>query len=207
MEERAAGKYDNFKEDEFEAFWGQKQKFDSKMLAGQSAVVKLNDLISSDLFRTGDFWTYCRVFGRGNNRVEVVKDCEVSKTIHTCGVPTGSKLIQIVKVEKLTLTFAIPPEHLRYARTSHSSDLSDCREESHVESMATTNAILCTVSNAQALENKILELDGRVKKPPHHNAWKVFRCQRDNQDLGSLFEVREEYFVWKHLPQQASITK
>lgn len=60
------------------------------------------------------------------------------------------------------------------------------------------DVILCTVYNVLALQTKILETDGRIKNPPHFNAWKTFRCQRNNQDMGSLFELREEYYVWKH---------
>lgn len=54
-----------------------------------------------------------------------------------------------------------------------------------------------TISNVRMLEDKIIELDGRTPKSKH-NAWLAFRCQRDNQDLGSLFEVRQEYYVFKH---------
>ena len=48
----------------------------------------------------------------------------------------------------------------------------------------------------QALENKIIEVDGRVTNPPNGNAWKCIRCLRNNQDRGSLWEMREEYFVY-----------
>ena len=47
----------------------------------------------------------------------------------------------------------------------------------------------------QALEKKILQVDGRIENPPNGNAWKVIRCKRDNQDMGSLWEMREEFYV------------
>ena len=50
MEDRAAGKFDKFKEEEFEQFWGQKQKIDYRMRAGESAVLKLEDLIAGKLY-------------------------------------------------------------------------------------------------------------------------------------------------------------
>ena len=78
MEDRAAGKFDKFKEDEYEKFWGQKQKMDYNMRAGKSAALKLDDLIAGSLFRENDFWIYCRGFGIGKNHIDVVKDCKVS---------------------------------------------------------------------------------------------------------------------------------
>lgn len=77
MEERAAGKFDKFKEEEFEEFWGQKQKMPWKMHAGQSSALKLPDLIAANLFKEGDFWVYSRGFIRNKDKTEVVKDCRV----------------------------------------------------------------------------------------------------------------------------------
>ena len=52
-----------------------------------------------------------------------------------------------------------------------------------------------TITYPQALENKILELDGRFTDYSAGNAWKAIRCKRDNQDMGSLWEMREEFYV------------
>jgi hypothetical protein len=63
----------------------------------------------------------------------------------------------------------------------------------------TTNAprdiVLRNIAGPGALANKILEVDGRIKNRPHGNAWKEFRCYRNNQDMGSLWEVRQAWFV------------
>lgn len=77
MEERAEGKFDSWKEEQFEEFWGQKQKVDSKALAGQSSTVKLNRLIEANLCKVGDRWSYSRVFGQGKKKVLVEKDFKV----------------------------------------------------------------------------------------------------------------------------------
>lgn len=77
MEERAQGKFDKWKEEQFEEFWGQKQKVDSKALAGQSATVKLHHLVKADLCKVGDLWSYSRIFGQGKKRVLVEKDFKV----------------------------------------------------------------------------------------------------------------------------------
>ena len=106
---------------------------------------------------------------------------------------------KIVGIGEKSMTFAIPPGQLRYAR--------DIAPESNVDQInpaeggsASTqeNVILCTVENVRALETKILELDGRVEHRTHVNAWKMIRCQRDNQDLGSLFDIRESYYLRTH---------
>lgn len=55
--------------------------------------------------------------------------------------------------------------------------------------------ILQKVTGPQSLGNKILRIDGRVENPPNGNAWKDFRCYRNNQDIGSLWEVRQEWFA------------
>ena len=79
MEERARGEFDSYKEDQFEAFWGQKQKLNHDALAGESTKIKLELLIQNGLFKVGDSFNYSRVFGRGKNGVLVEKECKVSE--------------------------------------------------------------------------------------------------------------------------------
>ena len=78
MEERVQGKFDAYKEDQFEAFWGQKQKLNHDALAGESTKIKLELLIQNEIFRVGDYFSYSRVVGRGKNGVLIEKDCKVS---------------------------------------------------------------------------------------------------------------------------------
>lgn len=70
MQQRADGKFDKFKEEEFEQFWGQKQKMDKTLAAGQSSQVKLSTLISNGVVLVGDVWKYSRAFKKGNLLVE-----------------------------------------------------------------------------------------------------------------------------------------
>ena len=60
--------------------------------------------------------------------------------------------------------------------------------------------ILHSISNLSQLEHKIVDIDGRFnsKDIGIQNTWKNFRGIRNNQDLGSLFEMREDFFVYKH---------
>ncbi|GAT29652.1 hypothetical protein RIB2604_03001850 [Aspergillus luchuensis] len=91
MEERAAGAFDRFKEEEFEEFWGQKQKMDKTLLAGQSSQVKLKTLIDHNVVREGDVWKYSRCFSKGADRVLVEKEA------------------RIVSIKGARLNFVIPP--------------------------------------------------------------------------------------------------
>jgi hypothetical protein len=55
--------------------------------------------------------------------------------------------------------------------------------------------ILTDMPSPQALVLKILAIDGRMPNGRTANAWKEFRCHRNNQDMGSLFDLREAWFV------------
>ena len=74
MEERAAGVFDAFKEQQYEEFWGQKQKVSSHAVAGKSSKVTLGELVSGGVFKVGDVWSYTRSFGLEHL---VEKDCTV----------------------------------------------------------------------------------------------------------------------------------
>ena len=77
MEERARGDFDSYKENQFEEFWGQKQKLDWKAVAGESAKLKLDVMIKNRVFKEGDYFSYSRVAGRAKARVMVEKECKV----------------------------------------------------------------------------------------------------------------------------------
>jgi hypothetical protein len=55
--------------------------------------------------------------------------------------------------------------------------------------------IVPNLSSPQALVMKILQIDGRMPNGRTANAWKEIRCYRNNQDMGSLFDVREAWFL------------
>lgn len=64
MEMRAAGEFDDFKEQEYEAFWGQKQELPQRVLAGDASRVRLEEMVNAGVFKVGDVWSYSRAFGR-----------------------------------------------------------------------------------------------------------------------------------------------
>jgi hypothetical protein len=81
MKERAAGKFDKFKEEQYEEFWGQKQKIDHGLIAGESSRVKLDTLVKHGIVQVGDVWKYSRTFGKGPDRVLIEKEVKVRNII------------------------------------------------------------------------------------------------------------------------------
>lgn len=55
------------------------------------------------------------------------------------------------------------------------------------------NVVLHNVTGPGQVVAAILDTDGRVKDPPHGNAWKSIRVLRNNQDLGTLWDIRQAY--------------
>jgi len=65
------------------------------------------------------------------------------------------------------------------------------------------NVTITSVRSLRALEQAIITADGRFENegqetPRSTNPWRMMRGKRNNQDLGTLWEMREEYFVWQH---------
>lgn len=79
MEERARGEFDVYKENEYEEFWGQKQKLSRDILAGESTTLKLEVMIEHGVFRVGDEIVFSRTIGRKEKRVLFEKECKVNR--------------------------------------------------------------------------------------------------------------------------------
>jgi hypothetical protein len=81
MEERASGKFDKFKEDQYEEFWGQKQKLQWDVETGESSQVKLETLVKHGVVRIGDIWKFTRYFQKGGVKTLLEKEVKVSPSI------------------------------------------------------------------------------------------------------------------------------
>ncbi|CEJ59516.1 hypothetical protein PMG11_08139 [Penicillium brasilianum] len=55
--------------------------------------------------------------------------------------------------------------------------------------------ILSNISTPMVLVREILRIDGRKAGSRTSNSWKEIRCYRKNQDMGSLFDVRQIWFA------------
>ena len=93
MEERARGDFDAHKENQFEEFWGQKQKLDRLAVAGESAKLKLDVMIQNGIFQAGDFLSYSRAMRTVNGKLLVEKECEVRLSLHCTSRPEPCLLI------------------------------------------------------------------------------------------------------------------
>ncbi|KAF4245672.1 hypothetical protein CNMCM8980_003471 [Aspergillus fumigatiaffinis] len=323
VREREKGKFDRFKEEEFEEFWGQKQKMDKTLAAGQSSQVKLTTLIEHGVVREGDVWKYSRTFaGKGRNKILVEKEAKLLKINGkrlTFAIPSGQRVFlpavqtpvrqhstassqakddEISKTEIPTNGAAKEDEEAqgdtndttksrssrkRKSEVEHGSrkkhqqepissgdDSQNCEPDDDVVLVANPKTLAVEVTNPRAeadsflptgtldavstnsteaesvaaaatevfqdqvasglakdeakdeessstdlagdseqtseiiLENiggpsalalKILEVDGRIKDVPNGNAWKEFRSYRNNQDMGSLWEVRQAWYL------------
>ncbi|XHF96794.1 hypothetical protein AWENTII_000412 [Aspergillus wentii] len=324
MRERSAGKFDNFKEIEFEEFWGQKQKMDTTIAAGESSQVKLETLIENGLVRPGDVWKLSRAFTMGKGRRERVfiekegKILEINGSRLTFLVPPGQRVflshpqskaapestsINESSVGEETLakpeasdTIETPAQpHLdtdqkEKAASSKKRKSSNARggprkqqqvteqgengsgkpipspenneqtlgssenpqkfavkinnpqqtieSQTHLVVMGSMAApaeeakngdqiptdtietvsgtakkghsqlnspagstkqfeeiILENINGPHSLEMKMIAIDGRIGHIPNGNAWKEFRCYRNNQDMGSLWEIRQAWFI------------
>lgn len=58
--------------------------------------------------------------------------------------------------------------------------------------------LVANIDGPTALTNRIIEIDGRIEKFRGVNAWKEFRCYRNNQDMGSLWELRQDWYLKHH---------
>ncbi|KAL4939566.1 Asx homology domain-containing protein [Aspergillus oleicola] len=104
VQQRAAGKFDKFKELEFEEFWGQKQKMDRALTAGASSKIKLSTLVEHDVIRKGDIWKWSKSFKREASSILVEKEARL------IGINSGK------------LTFAVAPGQDLYLKTTYNPD-------------------------------------------------------------------------------------
>ncbi|PLN83532.1 Asx homology domain-domain-containing protein [Aspergillus taichungensis] len=305
VEERAAGKFDKFKEEEFEQFWGQKQKMDRSIAAGQSSQVKLSTLVEHGVVRKGDVWRYSRSFSRGRNRVLLEKEVKivaidgprltflmppgqrtflssvssspplVSKEADGLPIPSASepasqqsgpketdgevpiaadessnsvtcqKRKSETEVQSTKRGRGRPSKNPLNSEDVNSEDVPKPKDiapgdpsamagdfiptpQTDRETQGTANSIenqepettdekpssqpssetkpegppegtdeiiVPDIQGLTALGTKIIEVDGRIKEIPNGNAWKEFRSYRNNQDMGSLWEVRQAWFL------------
>lgn len=331
MEMRAAGEFDDFKEQEYEAFWGQKQELPQRVLAGDASRVRLEEMVNAGVFKVGDVWSYSRAFGRRKATL-VEKEVTVSLPVPSFPCKLSSSLltlpIQIGQIQNGLLVFLIPPGQHKYMPARYQMNVRAAAEATFMEdaeetmsehgqvlheepasehgtllhentppelgtplpgsarrssptlgsydvlaSHTTPNPLtspkrkplpdppalaaspspppaptglapaatnptpapttiythndyssptpppapiisktrifavehpgvlgdpshpqILRVKRLHGLERKILEIDGRVKYDGKDSSWKYIRCVRDTKDLGSLWELREEFY-------------
>jgi hypothetical protein len=66
MESRASGDYDDWKAEQYEEFWGQKQRLQSGVVASGSSRMKMVTLVSHGILKVGDVWSFTRAIRQDN---------------------------------------------------------------------------------------------------------------------------------------------
>lgn len=72
---RIAGEFDNWKDDQFEVYWGEKQQLYAGAVSGASSKITLAEMINASVFKLGDVFSMRRCFSGG---LIVRKDAVVS---------------------------------------------------------------------------------------------------------------------------------
>ncbi|KAK7526452.1 Asx homology domain-containing protein [Phyllosticta citriasiana] len=163
MEMRARGDFDEWKIQEMESFWGQKQKLQHDVLAGESSKIKLEELVREGTVQVGDVWLYKRTFGRAKDSVVVEKEATV-----------------VSITDDHRLVFRFPPGTAKFSSPNAGDDI-----------------VTEPLSGPQQLGDAMIKEDGRISSYRNNNAWKEYRCIRNQNDFGSLWERREIYWAKK----------
>lgn len=261
--QRALGMFDDFKEQEFEAFWGQKQKLDRSLVAGESSKIKLETLVRAGVIKVGDVWKYSRIIKKEKHGVEGGEEVFIEKECKVIGINDGALTFVIPPGKKVFLSDAVkdliknmsaegkelapteaqvpsetqvnaepsasqqstrsqsgspeplsdnasdddykPTRRLRSravkntnGNASGASGSRSANREVTTRTMETGEIVYENILTPNQLGSRILEVDGRIKDPPNGNAWKDYRCFRNNQDMGSLWEVRHLWYTRTH---------
>ncbi|OAF63433.1 hypothetical protein VC83_00329 [Pseudogymnoascus destructans] len=153
-EQRADGEFDDRKDNEYEMFWGVKQKLQSNVLTGLSSSIKFDDLVTRELIRPGDIFLFQRTIGKVFIEKEI-KFIEVQGSGH-----------------KRVLQCSLPPGASKFSKGDED--------------------IITEINGPERMCKAAVEADGRVEgKLPNGNSWKTIRVLRNNQDLGTLWDIRQ----------------
>ncbi|KFY33544.1 hypothetical protein V494_07505 [Pseudogymnoascus sp. VKM F-4513 (FW-928)] len=154
-EQRADGDFDDWKDNEYEIFWGVKQKLQSNVLTGLSGSIKFDDLVARELIKPGDIFLFQRTIGK----------IFIEKEIKFIEVQSSGN--------KRTLRCSLPPGNSKFSKGDE-------------------DIINSEINGPERICKAAIEADGRLKgKPPNGNSWKTVRVLRNNQDLGTLWDIRQ----------------
>ncbi|KAF2454387.1 Asx homology domain-containing protein [Lineolata rhizophorae] len=176
MERRARGDFDEWKERETEVFWGQKQKTFSRAIAGACSEIKMDELIREGCIQVGDVFSFSHSFAKGFKE-------ELANSTGRNGpmllIEKEAKIVEIADDHRLVFTY--PPGQHKFSSPANGDDIR-------------TPIIAEPYRLAMLITNE----DGRAAGFRIANAWKDFRCLRNNQDMGSLWDIRELYYVQRY---------
>ena len=160
--QRKAGAHDNWKDEQYEKFWGIKQRLASNVVAGTSANHSLQEMIERCVVKPGDVFKYRRNMKREGSLVKIEKDIE---------------FIGMVK----TPEYQDPVQRYRFASGTRVIPKGD-----------DSDLIVDECYGPESIGTKAIKIHGEwVERIPNGNAWKNIRLIRHNQDLGTIWDVRQ----------------
>lgn len=110
-------------------------------------------------------------------------------------IVTDSKLAE--ESESIIAVSPEPPTVPSAPVNGESSDKSTSAFKDHLLASTEYDVILFETIGLQGFEKKILKIDGRAKPGSRTGSiWRDVRCFRNEQDIGSLFEMREDYYAY-----------
>ncbi|EWC44572.1 hypothetical protein DRE_06653 [Drechslerella stenobrocha 248] len=187
-----ADKVDDMKNKDFEEYWGQKQAVFFGDAGGATNITPY-ELCQRKVFRAGDQFEYKRTF-QGGPTVEKVCEFDGAELLEDGATARKKK-------DACTMTFRYPAGTRKFLVGQHEGDDKDAGEGSS-KSTTVGRDITIQVNTLAQLEFAILDEDGTVKasdpvkfkKYPSANAWKVFTVRRKDENLGSTFMMRQNYY-------------
>lgn len=149
--------------------------------------------------------------GQANDRVSIANICEPSRSESTEDATQPTETIKTEEHEQNDASQPIKPDgesEEHRPKEEASKMTSEPVEQPPKSQFPTTPAslediiILPNMTRPSILEHNILAIDGRRKGLRNANSWKAFRCHRNNQDIGNLWELRQAWYL-KHYAQGA----
>lgn len=122
----------------------------------------------------------------------------------TASPSTTAEAVSSAEVAEISPATSEKPDSAGEASDEPSVSVPEAPQESTEETEETPPAnvsdanmdeiLIENIQGLTSLASKIIEVDGRITDIPNGNAWKEFRAYRNNQDMGSLWEVRQAWF-------------
>lgn len=124
---------------------------------------------------------------------------------HDKDTESGTQEMTVTNVDFKNGGLTLLPDGLTNDKTSSktTSDVAHAHQKSESEPPESPMSVIHhEIASLKQLMDKAIEIDGRLdprdrKAVAAASPWKYMRVKRKNQDLGTLFEMREEFYAYK----------
>lgn len=179
--ERAKTQTDDWKDEQFEEYWGQKYDAMTRGLAGDSSAVKISDMAKHGLIRIGDVWRLSRP----------VYNVKVQAEAVITGISSSFELTFSYDPTKAVVTLSDEKESKSARQNGNATATANGKQHAKRTSVHDVS----DVTSPTNLETHILKVTPNVPdKWPNGNAFKSIRVLRNGVDEGTLFSMRLEWF-------------